>query len=247
MLPRFFHSDNISVGQTAKLEIAAGHHAARVLRLKTGDTVILFNGRGGEFTAHIENIRKASIKVIVDQFNAIERESPLSIELVQAICANEKMDLIIQKSVELGVTSIQPITTSRSIVRLSEERAIKRLQHWSRVIISACEQCGRNYIPAIAPLISLTDWISYRKNTNDGYLGLMLSTSGKESLKNLPKPLSSTSLTLVIGPEGGLTTEEEVILQQADFISLRVGKRIMRTETAALATIAAMQMCWGDY
>lgn len=247
MPPRLFHSEKIIVGQCIELELASGHHAARVLRLKTGDTVILFNGHGGEYSAHIENIRKASIKVVIDQFMAVERESTLNIELAQALCTNEKMDLIIQKSVELGVTSIQPITTTRSIVRLSEERALKRLRHWHRVIISACEQCGRNHVPPIAPLISLTDWISCKKNTNIDCLGLMLSITGKENLKNLPQPSPYTTLSLVVGPEGGFTSAEEMILQQANFSSLRIGKRILRTETAALATIAALQMCWGDF
>lgn len=247
MAPRFFHDDDIYVGQCVELEITAAHHAARVLRIKAGDSIILFNGKGGEFSAHIESIRKTTTKAVIDQFNAVERESPLIINLAQAICVNEKMDLIIQKSVELGVTSIQPISTTRSIVRLSEDRVIKRLQHWQRVIISACEQCGRNFLPPIAPLISLTDWISREKSTVSDRLGFVLSTSGKNSLRELPKPSSVAHLTLVVGPEGGLTSEEEMILQQADFLPLRIGKRILRTETAALATIAAMQMLWGDF
>ncbi|MCP5276182.1 MAG: 16S rRNA (uracil(1498)-N(3))-methyltransferase [Burkholderiales bacterium] len=247
MPPRFFHADDIHIGQIVELEITTAHHAARVLRIKTGDPVILFNGQGGEFSAHIESIRKATTTVFIDQFNAVERESPLTIELAQTICVNEKMDLIIQKSVELGVTSIQPISTTRSVVRLSEDRAKKRLQHWQRVIISACEQCGRNFIPPIAPLISLTDWISRKKNKTSDHLSIMLSATGKESLKNLPRPLSETHFTLVVGPEGGLTSEEEMILQQANFQPIRIGKRILRTETAALATIAAMQILWGDF
>ncbi|HNP25264.1 MAG TPA: 16S rRNA (uracil(1498)-N(3))-methyltransferase [Nitrosomonas sp.] len=249
MPPRFFHAGEIYAGKTVELEMTTGHHAARVLRIKAGDSIILFNGKGGEFSARIARIRKTATQVIIDQFNAIERESPLAIELVQAICVNEKMDLIIQKSVELGVTSIQPVTTTRSIVRLSEERTMKRLQHWQRVIISACEQCGRNFIPAIFPLVALTDWVSNKnsKTKADHHLNFMLSTTGKESLKNLPRPSLNTHLTLAVGPEGGLTSEEENILQQANFTPLRVGKRILRTETAALATIAALQMYWGDF
>ncbi len=247
MPPRFFYTGDIYAGQTVELDTATGHHATRVLRIKTGDSVTLFNGKGGEFSAHIESVRKSTTKVTIDQFIPIERESPLSIELAQAICANEKMDLIIQKSVELGVTSIQPITTARSIVRLSEERAKKRLQHWQRVIISACEQCGRNIIPAILPLVSLTHWISSRKPEECHSLNFMLSTTGTACLSNITRPSSATHLTLVIGPEGGLTSEEEIILQQATFTALRMGKRTLRTETAALATIAALQMCWGDF
>ncbi|MDR4516754.1 MAG: 16S rRNA (uracil(1498)-N(3))-methyltransferase [Nitrosomonas sp.] len=247
MPPRFFHHDDIYVGQCIELEITSAHHAVRVLRIKAGDSIVLFNGKGGEYSAHIESIRKTTTKVIIDQFNAVERESPLDIDLVQAICVNEKMDLIIQKSVELGVTSIQPISTTRSIVRLSKERATKRLQHWNRVVISACEQCGRNFIPIVFPLISLTDWIINNKTNSSNHLRYMLSTTGNESLKNLTDPVPTQYFTVVVGPEGGLTSEEEIILQQADFQPLRIGKRILRTETAALSTIAALQMRWGDF
>ena len=247
MPPRFFHTGDINVGQTVELTLTAGHHATRVLRAKRGDSVILFNGKGGEFVAHIERVRKATVTVIIDRFISIERESSLTIELAQALCSNEKMDWIIQKSVELGVTTIQPITTARSIVRLSEDRATKRLQHWQRVIISACEQCGRNIIPNITPPISLTDWVGREKNNNPHHFSFMLSTTGDSSFSSLSRPLSPTHLTFTVGPEGGFTTEEEIILQQADFFPLRMGKRILRTETAALATIAALQILWGDF
>ncbi|MDC8446220.1 MAG: 16S rRNA (uracil(1498)-N(3))-methyltransferase [Nitrosomonas sp.] len=247
MLPRFYHTDDIFVGQTIGLNLAAGHHASRVLRLKIGDSVIVFNGRGGEFQAHIKSIRKTSTALIVDRFDDIERESPLIITLVQALCVNDKMDWIIQKSVELGVNRIQPIITTRSIVRLSEERAAKRLEHWQKVIISTCEQCGRNRIPIIVLPQSLIDWLSARKSDAQQHLDFILSVSGNHCLKNFASPPAATQLTLAIGPEGGWTADEEIILQQAGFIALRAGRRIMRTETAALATIAALQTCWGDF
>jgi len=247
MPPRFFHPDDISTGQILELDLAAGHHASRVLRLKPDDPVILFNGKGGEFHAHIKNIRKTTTVVIIDQYQAIERESPLDIEVAQAVCTNEKMDWIIQKSVELGVMRIQPLFTARSIVRLSEERTIKRLQHWQKVIISACEQCCRNHIPTISSPIALADWLGYRKTDIPHQLDFMLSIKGDQCLKNFPKQLPDSPLTLAVGPEGGWTQEEETILLQAGFSALKVGKRIMRTETAALATIAAMQMYWGDF
>ncbi len=247
MLPRFYHAEYIFIGQTIELNFAASHHANKVLRLKTGDSIILFNGRGGEFHAHINTIRKTSTTVIIDQFDAIERESPLTITLIQALCVNDKMDWIIQKSVELGVTRIQPVITTRSVVRLSEERAIKRLEHWQKVIIAACEQCRRNRIPVITPLTSLTDWLSTRKTDAPQRLDFMLSTTGNHCLQNFPKPLSDTQLTLAVGPEGGWTEDEAIILQQTGFIALRIGQRIMRTETAALATISALQTCWGDF
>lgn len=247
MLPRFYHTDDIFVGQAIELNLAAGHHASRVLRLKIGDSVIVFNGRGGEFEAHIQSIRKASTTLIVDRFDDIERESPLIITLVQALCANDKMDWIIQKSVELGVTRIHPIITTRSIVRLSEERAAKRLEHWQKVIISTCEQCGRNHIPMIVLPQSLIDWLSTRKSNAQQHLDFILSVNGSHCLRNFTSPPVGTQLTLAIGPEGGWTTDEEIILQQNGFTTLRAGRRIMRTETAALATIAALQTCWGDF
>ena len=247
MQPRFFCCNDIFIGQTLELDLATGHHASRVLRLKPGNAVIVFNGKGGEFHARIENIRKTSTTVIVGQFEAVERESPLTIEIAQAVCVNEKMDWIIQKSIELGATSIQPLFTTRSIVRLSEERAIKRLRHWQKIIISACEQCCRNRIPIISPPLTLTDWLSCRKADQPSHLNFMLSVNGDQRLKNLPEPSSNTSMTLTVGPEGGWTPEEEDILHQHGFIALKVGQRIMRTETAALATLAAIQTYWGDF
>ncbi|MCC6923353.1 MAG: 16S rRNA (uracil(1498)-N(3))-methyltransferase [Nitrosomonas sp.] len=247
MSPRFYHADDIFVGQTIELNLAAGHHASRVLRLKIGDLVIVFNGRGGEFQAHIKNIRKTSTTLIVDRFDGIERESPLIITLTQALCANDRMDWIIQKSVELGITRIQPIITTRSIVRLSDERAAKRLEHWQKIIISACEQCGRNRIPTIALPHSLIDWLSARESDTLQQRYFMLSINGSHSLKNFPPPPADTQLTLAVGPEGGWTADEDIILQQAGFTTLRAGRRIMRTETAALATIAALQAYWGDF
>jgi len=247
MLPRFYHTEEIFVGQTVELNLAAGHHASRVLRLKIGDSITVFNGRGGEFRAHIKNIQKTSTSIIVDQFDDIERESPLTITLTQSLCANDKMDWIIQKSVELGVTRIQPIVTTRSIVHLTKERATKRLEHWKKVIISACEQCCRNHIPIVMLPQSLTDWLSNRKTDVQPHLDFMLSINGRHCLKDFPRPAASTQLTIAIGPEGGWTENEEIILQQAGFIALRAGRRIMRTETAALATIVALQSCWGDF
>jgi len=248
MHARFYHPAEIAMGQFVELSAGNKHHAARVLRLKKGDVITLFTGNGGEFSAHIENISKSSTTVLIDAYRDIECESPLQIELAQAICVNEKMDWIIQKAVELGVTRIQPVTTARSIVHLSDERSSKRLQHWQKIIISACEQCGRNHLPQILPLISLPEWLSKKKavqSTED--LWLMLSTTAKEGLRDQIKPPLCTNLALVIGPEGGFTQEEEAAILHTGFIPVRLGKRILRTESAAIAAIAALQALWGDY
>lgn len=248
MHTRFYHSAAITVGQVTELSAENRHHAARVLRLREGDLVTLFDGNGGEFSAHIENINKSSTRVLIDRYYNTERESPLHIELAQAICVNEKMDWIIQKAVELGVACIQPITTRRSIVHLSHERLSKRLQHWRKIVISACEQCGRNILPQVLPLISLSEWLSQERASKlPKDLHIMLSTIATDRLRNLSIHPINPRVVLVIGPEGGFTQEENIAILNADFIPLRLGKRILRTESAALAAVAALQALWGDY
>ncbi|MER0202353.1 MAG: 16S rRNA (uracil(1498)-N(3))-methyltransferase [Nitrosomonas sp.] len=248
MHARFYHPEEITAGTIIELSAENKHHAARVLRLKEGDALTLFNGQGGEFSAHITSITKSSTTVRVDAYHAIDRESPLSIELAQAVCVNEKMDWIIQKAVELGVTRIQPVTTARSIVHLSGERADKRQQHWQKIVISACEQCGRNYVPQVLPLISLPEWLSRKKSGQSPRdVCFMLSTTATQSLKEIPKPPADANLALVIGPEGGFTPEEEVVVLHTGFVPVRLGKRILRTESAALTAIAALQTLWGDF
>lgn len=248
MHARFYHPEAITAGQMIELSSENKHHAARVLRLRNGDAITLFNGRGGEYSARIDSIRKYNIAVLVDSYQDIDRESPLHIELAQAICVNEKMDWIIQKSVELGVTQIQPVSTARSIVHLSNERSEKRLQHWQKIVISACEQCGRNQVPQVFPLITLPEWLSQKKmhRTPQDML-IMLSATAAQSLKDLPEPPADAKVALVIGPEGGFTEEEELAIGHSGFVPLHLGSRILRTESAALAAIAAMQALWGDY
>jgi 16S rRNA (uracil1498-N3)-methyltransferase len=254
MPPRFYLNNAINAGQIIELSDDTGHYATRVLRLKTNDKITLFNGMGGEFSAQIINISKSNTKILIDQYYDVECESPLNIELAQAICVNEKMDWIIQKSVELGVTRIQPISTDRSVVRLSTERAAKRLQHWEKIVISACEQCGRNHLPQVLPLTSLADWLSNKKAESNKkadqvhqHFNLMLSPTADKTLSNFSRPTSDTVITLAVGPEGGFTSEEEKNFLHTGFTPVRLGQRILRTETAAMAAIAAMQTLWGDF
>lgn len=252
--PRFYCPGKLAAGQVIELPVNVAHHASRVLRLKQGDSIILFNGNGGEFQAAIRNIGKNGAEAAIEKYLDIERESALVITLAQAVCASEKMDWLVQKAVELGVSSIQPLDTKLSVVRLSGERAEKRMKHWQQVVISACEQCGRNRIPQVLPLISLADWLGTQinewKNLSDGTLSnlrFLLSPTAKKGLRDFPEVSTIPALTLLVGPEGGLTSEEETAALISGFISLRLGKRILRTETAALAAVAAMQMLWGDY
>ncbi len=248
MHARFYHPEPLAVGQLIELTAENKHHAARVLRLKKGDFITLFDGNGGEYLAHIAVISKSGTTVAIEDFHDIDRESPLHIELAQAICVNEKMDWIIQKTVEMGVTSIQPVSTERSIVHLSDERSAKRLHHWQKIVISACEQCGRNQVPKVYPLTSLLHWLSQKKTASSvNGISLMLSTAATTRLSQIAQPAASVPITLAIGPEGGFTADEGMALEHAGFIPLRLGQRILRTESAPLAAISALQAMWGDF
>jgi 16S rRNA (uracil1498-N3)-methyltransferase len=252
--PRFYYPDQINVGESIELSYGATHHAANVLRLEEGDRVTLFNGKGGEFLAFIKCISKAAILVSIEKFINVEHESPLQITLAQSICTNIKMDLIIRKAVELGVNNIQPILAKRCLVKLSGKRELKRVKHWEQIIISACEQCGRNRVPGVSSPVTLSSWLSRQgamqkelNNEPTEKLYFMLSPTSKMGLHDFSKSLSVTELALLVGPEGGFTSDEDAAALMAGFSSLRLGSRTLRTESAALAAIAALQTIWGDY
>jgi 16S rRNA (uracil1498-N3)-methyltransferase len=239
--PRFYCPEILAQSGTAELPEQAAHHAARVLRLQAGDRVSVFNGRGGEGDARITDIGKRNVTLEIVDWHAVERESPLQVQLAQAISAGEKMDFTLQKAVELGVGDIQPLASERSVVRLSGERAEKRVAHWQGVVIAACEQSGRNRVPEVAPIRPLLDWLGRQ----DEGLRLMLSPVAEVGLRDLPKPTGN--ITLLIGPEGGLSPAEAEAAQRYGFTPVRLGARVLRTETAALAALAAMQTLWGDF
>lgn len=252
--PRFYYPDQINVGESIELSYGATHHAANVLRLEKGDRVTLFNGKGGEFLAFIRRISKTAILVSIEKFINVEHESPLQITLAQSICTNIKMDLIIRKAVELGVNNIQPILAKRCLVKLSGKRELKRVKHWEQIIISACEQCGRNRVPGVSSPVTLSSWLSRQgamqkelNNEPTEKLYFMLSPTSKMGLHDFSKSLSVTELALLVGPEGGFTSDEDAAALMAGFSSLRLGSRTLRTESAALAAIAALQTIWGDY
>jgi 16S rRNA (uracil1498-N3)-methyltransferase len=253
-LPRFYCPGPISIDEIVPLPASAAHHASRVLRLQAGAGLVLFNGNGGEFHGVLEWIDRNGAAVSVKKYLSIERESPLVITLAQAICASEKMDWIVQKGVELGINHIQILTTKLSVIKLSGERAERRVRHWQQVAISACEQCGRNRIPQVLPATSLSIWcgaqMSARKNsTGEASSGLsfVLSPGAKKGLRDFSGPSPISSVTLLVGPEGGLTPDEEAAAMVAGFIPLSLGARILRVETAGLAAASAMQALWGDY
>ena len=220
---------------------AVARHAIGALRLRDGEAVTLFNGDGHEYVGTLHTHGRATVDILTQR--TPERESPLRIVLAQGISSGERMDMTIQKSVELGIAAIQPLTMRRSIVRLNAEKSLKRRSHWQAVAISACEQCGRNQVPTVADIEEFPLWC--RTWVPSGGMGLMLDPEAAQTLTDLPLPTGG--ITLLAGPEGGFDPAESKTAQAAGFIGVRLGPRILRTETAALAAIAAMQMHWGDF
>jgi 16S rRNA (uracil1498-N3)-methyltransferase len=224
------------------LDDQASHHLARVLRASVGDALILFNGQGGEFAAEITAIDKKKVEVKVMEFSPREVESPLHIQLAQGIARGEKMDFIVQKAVELGVSSIVPLITERCNVRLDQERQEKRLQHWQSVVISACEQSGRNRLPELSSPYSLEQWLG----TVDADYRFVLSPHTDKKLSKAPM-LPNSKVVLLIGPEGGLSDQEVSLAIENGFTPLNLGPRVLRTETATLAAVSALQTQYGDF
>jgi 16S rRNA (uracil1498-N3)-methyltransferase len=241
-VPRFHVPQSLAEGASVALSETAAHHAARVLRLRVGDAVTLFNGAGGEYPATITAIGKHDVTVAVQRHDAVERESPLAVTLVQAISSGERMDLTIQKAVELGVARIVPVESERCVVRLKGERAAKRAEHWRQVVVSACEQCGRNRIPEVAAIAPLDDWLAAEPGDAQRWV---LLPGAERALRELPRP--ARAIELLVGPEGGFTATEVEAAQRAGFAPLRLGPRVLRTETAAPALLAALQALWGDF
>jgi 16S rRNA (uracil1498-N3)-methyltransferase len=239
--PRFYLDQPLAPGARFSLPPGPARHAARALRLAVDDAITLFNGRGGEFAARIERIHKDEVAVAITGFADTERESRLHIMLAQGISSGERMDYTLQKAVELGVTAIQPIAAKRSVVKLTGERIDRRVAHWQGVVASACEQCGRNQVPVVAPPLPLVHWLGQLK---DGRL-LFLSPLAEARLADLPPPVAPD--WLVAGPEGGFEADEIAALHAVGAIPVRLGPRVLRTETAALAALAAMQTLWGDF
>jgi len=240
--PRFYCLNKLSPGSHLELPENAAMHASRVLRMQAGEKLILFNGDGNQYLAELTFVRKNAVGAKVMSSQAINNESPLKITLLQGISSGDRMDFTIQKAVEMGVSHIQPISTQRSVVKLSAERAEKRLEHWQNIIVSACEQSGRAVVPEIDVPVSLAQWFSKKPSFDSG---ITLAPGASQSLKTLEKPAGD--ICLLIGAEGGLTDDEIDLANLQGFQAVTLGKRILRTETAALAAIAAMQTLWGDF
>lgn len=240
--PRFYCPVPLAPGGIVPLAANAAHHAARVLRMKPGDGIVLFNGNGSDYSGGILRINKDEVVAKIEHATPSDVESTLSITLAQAVSSGERMDLTLQKAVELGVRAIQPIAAERSVVRLAGDRAEKRREHWQNVVVSACEQSGRAVVPAVGPLLSLPEWLAQQETHA---LRLMLAPAAAQRLHELERPQGS--VCLLVGCEGGFTASEQLAAASCGFSPVRLGPRILRTETAALAAMSAMQTLWGDY
>ncbi|MGE0371576.1 MAG: 16S rRNA (uracil(1498)-N(3))-methyltransferase [Gammaproteobacteria bacterium] len=243
-LPRIHLPRALAPGARLALDKAASGHVLRVLRLKPGAGLILFNGDGGEYEATLAAVENRAAMVTVGKFIAAGRESPLAITLAQGISRGERMDYTLQKSVELGVARIVPLQTEFSQVRLDGERLERRCQHWGGVLASAGEQCGRTRLPELMPVASLAGWLEASAAEGHGRR-LVLDPAGTSTLMQLPAP-ETGGITLLIGPEGGLSGREIELARRAGYLGLRLGPRILRTETAGIAALAALQTIWGD-
>jgi 16S rRNA (uracil1498-N3)-methyltransferase len=238
--PRIYSPQPLTPGAPITLAIEASHHLAKVLRMQIGDPLILFNGEGSEYPALIAAIDKRYVHVTIERSIDNTRESPLHLHLGIAVSKGERMDWVIQKATELGVTQITPLYSERVEVRLHGERAEKKLMHWRGIVIAACEQCGRNRLPQIAAIETLTSWLQ----TTTAASKFVLHHRSSIALDSAaPRP---SSVALLIGPEGGLTEHEINAAEAQNFAPLRLGPRVLRTETAPLAALGILQFLWGD-
>jgi 16S rRNA (uracil1498-N3)-methyltransferase len=239
--PRIYQNNPLVAHSPFRLDEKGSHHVARVLRHKIGDHLTLFNGKGGEYLSEITQIDKKYVFVNILEYRPLTIESPLELYLAQGISRGEKMDYTIQKAVELGVKKIIPLLTERCTVKLDEDRKKKRLDHWQSIIISACEQSGRNTLPEIMLPQSFENGLT----AFDADVLLVLSPKGSKTLTDLTIQTDQRIL-LLIGPEGGLTDHEIKQAELNQFLSLHLGPRILRTETAAIAAMTALQCYFGD-
>jgi 16S rRNA (uracil1498-N3)-methyltransferase len=244
---RLFHDGPLAAGEPLRLDPEASHHALRVLRLGPGDPVELFNGDGRRFPGQLLDSDARGASVLLAAPIDAGTESPLAIGLAQALPAGDKMDWVVEKAVELGVVAIQPLFSQKSLLRLDGARAERRLAHWRRVAVAACMQCGRDRLPLIAGPLPLSRWLADGTPPLAGSAPdhrLLLSPRADATLAGLARPLGSA--WLLAGPEGGFSADEDAGIRAAGWQGLRLGPRILRTETAGLAAVAALQARFGD-
>lgn len=241
-LTRLFSPIPLVAGQDVALGVEQANYVTRVLRLRNGRELILFDGHGGEYRAIIESASKSELIVSLGDHCADDRESPLDLHLVQCVSKGERMDLVVQKSTELGVRHITPLLSEYSVIKLDQNRAEKRREHWQKIAISACEQSGRNRPPVIDVPQALNGWVE--QSASEHATKLLLVPGADKQLSDIPAP--ARKLMVLIGPEGGLSDIECDMADQAGFIGISLGPRVLRTETAALVALSLAQARWGD-
>ena len=241
MAPRIFHSGPLTEGTDIILTGGAAAHLSKVLRVRVADSIIVFNGDGSDYRAQIISTAHNEVAITIGRSHEPRTESPITVILLQGICRNPRMDILIQKSTELGIREIRPIVCERSVVKIGEARKEKKLQHWEAIAISACEQSGRAQIPKIRSPDGLAAAL---EQLDTGTARLMLDPSGSDTLRTAVE--SRQAIALLIGPEGGLTDGEQAAATDAGFKQVRLGPRILRTETAPIAAISIIQYLFGD-
>lgn len=239
-MPRFHVPQALAAGQQLELPADVAHHV-NVVRMEPGDTLTLFNGDGGEYTAVLTEVQKKKAWAEVKVFDPREAELPFAVTLAQALPEGSKMDWIIEKAVELGVVAIQPLAARRCVVRLSAERAEKKLEHWGGIVVSASEQCGRNRLAAVAMPTEFREWIAQK----DLHKRVILTPRASESLADWARHQPAQAVSIMVGPEGGFSDEEEAEALKQGALPLSIGPRVLRTETAALAAVSILSAAWG--
>ena len=254
-LTRCYVETPLALGETLELPTSVASHLIRVLRLGAGAPIVLFNGDGSDYDAELLDVEKNRARAKITSVRALTTESPLHLVLIQAVARGEKMDFVLQKATELGVSAIVPVITERTEVRLDAERSDKRHQHWLGVIASACGQCGRARLPTLARSVSLATWLGQTpqvglddqpEQADQRVPVFYLDPDADATLASLRASVNR-SACFVIGPEGGLGERDLAQLQAAGAVGLRLGPRVLRTETAGLALLAAMQALYGDF
>lgn len=240
-LTRIYCDSALEEGGSLRLEGAQGHYLSRVLRLETGAEFVVFNGTGGEYRARVERTGADAVEARVGAFVNADRDSPLKITLVQALSRGERMDFTMQKAVELGVHVIAPVATERSVVRLDGERRARRIEHWRSITVNACQQCGRTRLPRVEEIVSLDQWLE--SNPQPQKSGFVLSPAATLTADEIEP---RDQLAVLIGAEGGFSEGEMERITRAGIEPLSLGPRILRTETAAVAALTALQLKCGD-
>ena len=241
-MPRFYCPLPLATGNALNLPASAARHV-QVLRLQPGDTITLFNGEtGGEFEATVARMGRSDVEVTVGLHNLVEREAACAVHLAVGMPANERMDWLVEKATELGVASIQPLVTERTVLRLSAERAERKQAHWQSIAIAACEQCGRNRVPLVHAVKTFAQWAKSQPLSQDVTRYLLSLRAGSQPLRQVAAVSSGANnpVTFLSGPEGGLTDSEELSAQAAGFVAVSLGERVLRAETAALAALTLL-------